>query len=352
MNIPSKQTVLFIFIMNLAFSLGHNKLEKIWYYENTQGVLIHLKLESTIKAEDISETFSENTNLYFTLNNVYSDSAIIGGLKPKPPITEMRIENNETSLKIGLLMKMSIVSFQVFYSNTCSEILIQVQNNKGQGVIDSSTKSDGNFAKSIILVSDEGLKGMSFKDAFTKARKQYGKDQYFSWKRHWYNTNIVTKKRKEKQKAITAKKKIVLSESSNDPKQSINKKDDKIEEANVLQRIVTKKTTGIIGTEYLPRLPKTKIKSDTKAKIIIYCNISGLPVLLDGKAIGITPIKKSINVRQGFHNLEIMVPEALESDLYSIESSNKKEIYIHGGKTQKLRFNFPEQLRKKSKKIQ
>ncbi|MBL7014005.1 MAG: hypothetical protein ISR83_06265 [Candidatus Marinimicrobia bacterium] len=343
MNTRIKYIIWALFVVSLVFGASNNRIKELSYHKKSNGTLIRLRFTKLVSLEDITGWISTSNWFYLTLSDVAVNVENVRKINIEPPVLEIEAIQNPESSQIGFFLEDSVSSFKIYHSKTHPVILVQLRNKMDGETIDRIQEAAGSIASEIITIPKNEFRGKAFEESFWDARSKYGSDQYFVWYGDWYSTNAVPGSKKgnakvepptQKQKKKSKPKNHVKSAEPKSQKKTSNYSE---------KRVVTKKTTGIEGTEFLPRFPKP-IKQDPseESKIKIVCNLDGITVTVDGKIIGETPIKKGIIIEPGFHKIELNVPENLISDMYSIQVPHEKEVYIPGGKTQKLVFTLPE----------
>jgi len=352
MNSRIKYIILSLFVMTLVFGASNNRIKELSYHKKSNGTLIRLRFTQLISLEDITGWISTSNWFYLTLSGVGVNAENVGKIDIEPPVLEIEAIENPESSQIGFFLEDSVSSFKIYHSKTHPVILVQLRNKMDGEKIDRIQEAAGSIASEIITIQKNEFRGKAFEESFWDARSKYGEDQYFVWYGDWYSTNAVpgskegkpkvdpVKKKKKKAKKKAVPKKAIKSNKSNDLKSATNFSE---------KRVVTKKTIGIDGAEFSPKFPKQTYFSPSTAeesKIKILCNVDGITVTIDGDIIGKTPIIDGIIIEPGYHKIELNVPKNMVSDMYSIQVPNEKEVYIPGGKTQKLVFTLPEEPKK------
>ena len=345
MNSQIKYIILSLFVMTLVFGAPNNRIKELSYHKKSNGTLIRLRFTQLISLEDITGWISTSNWFYLTLRDVGVNVENVGKIDIEPPVLEIEAIENPESSQIGFFLEDSVSSFKIYHSKTHPVILVQLRNKMDGEKIDRVQEASGSIASEIITIQKNEFKGKAFEESFWDARSKYGEDQYFVWYGDWYSTNAVPGSKEGKPKVKPQKKKMKKKAEPNNSFKPNQPKDLKSATNYSEKRVVTKTTIGIDGAEFSPKFPKQTYFSASnveESKIKIVCNVDGITVTIDGDVIGKTPINNGINIEPGYHKIELNVPKNMVSDMYSIQVPNEKEVYIPGGKTQKIVFTLPE----------
>ncbi len=349
MNSRIKYITILLLMMTGLLASASNRIKELSYHKKSNGTLIRLRFTKLIDLEDITGWISTSNWFYLTLNDVGVNVDNVKKIDIEPPVLEIEAIENPESSQVGFFLEDSVSSFKIYHSKTHPVILVQLRNKMNSEKINRVQEATGSIASEIVTISKNEYRGKAFEESFWDAREKYGEDQYFVWYGDWYSTNAVPGSKPGEPKIKPAKKKKVTPSPKKKVKSKIVSKANTSNSSSlsptVEQRVVTKKTTNIEGAEFSPKFPKQTHYIPTpneESKIKILCNIDGISVSIDGKIVGETPLKGGISIEPGFHKIELNVPESLLSDLYSIQIPKEKEVYVPGGKTQKLVFTIPD----------
>ena len=128
-------------------------------------------------------------------------------------------------------------------------------------------------------------------------------------------------------------------------KNSAEKKKNGLEKKSSLSKstsqqkyIIKKSSEDLAAYAIEPNLEKRK------TYIKIGCDLKDVYVYLDGRKVGKTPLRKRLPVSSGWHRIRIDVPGAKKFNQSGIPNPDYRDVYITKGRTQKVTFNFLNQM--------
>jgi len=101
------------------------------------------------------------------------------------------------------------------------------------------------------------------------------------------------------------------------------------------KKYINKKSTEDLAAYAIePNLEKRK------TYLKIGCDLTDVYVYLDGRKVGKTPLRKRLAVSSGWHRIRIDIPGAKKYNESGIPNPDFRDVYVTKGRTQKVTFNF------------
>ena len=145
-----------------------------------------------------------------------------------------------------------------------------------------------------------------------------------------YVKNIPNKNLSELKKDIIERKK-----NSELRKKKNSDKKPPLSNVKTQQKYINKKSTEDLAAYAIePNLERRK------TYLKIGCDLNDVYVYLDGRKVGKTPLKKRLPVSSGWHRIRIDIPGAKKFNQSGIPNPDFRDVYVTKGRTQKVTFNF------------
>ena len=384
------------FILIFSTLLGNmsaHQVQLVTYHEKTNGMLIRIVVSNTPDVNNIAGWVGQENWFYLTLNEAVFAENVLENLKARSPLLEIEAIQNQESVQVGFLMEHYISDFEIFHSPSNRVFLIHIWNElDGDNIADIKRSEDKNENK-IFSLTNQDSKGKPFYESFINAREKYGPEKYFVWYNNWYSTEdkIESSKKQGKdfemgiwEKHWSGSQKIEpkteLSYGPSLPSKSIEKikteidltikKDGEPISKNDIVRNIQSKNLEVLKKEITERKKKSEKKPsisnlNTQKKYInkkstedlaayaiepnlekrktylkIGCDLTDVYVYLDGKKVGKTPLRKRLPVSSGWHRIRIDIPGAKKYNESGIPNPDFRDVYVTKGRTQKVTFNF------------
>ena len=348
-------------------------MRDIGFNTKSNGLMIELKYDSRIPDGNVIVWKSENNWLYITVLGVEVDNSSFNKPYLNNLVTDMVVDSFEESVQISLLIKNNIKGYNIINSDLSS--LIFVHTNQNQINISRLNKiSDDKFVTTEPSKKIFPKYNTDFKSAFQKARLELGPNSIFRFKGDLYHTNhpdensdrMISSKNNYGQEldaffdlhvnnneeidteiyTEVKEPEVLLIENTTKTIRSflpkIFRKNNKIKDAGLedenlilaelTENSITKEAikssiqdeSELTWWEKLPfvassgKIPinRTKNKNNKflsvgQSAIRIDANIDGVPIYIDGRYIGHTPLANPVRVEPGWHQVSGFSPQYL-----------------------------------------